>query len=224
MNTTATTSDHSQRDHSQHDAPPLDNAVSSNVQVVSDALVVGADGLARCAWAVHTDLERHYHDTEWGEPLGDETAMFERVCLEGFQAGLSWRTVLEKREAFREAFHHFDVERVAAMSDAELEAQLDNPSIIRNRAKIIAARSNAHATIALRDGVGLHAFVWSFAPEHHDRPRSSSDFVAITPESTALAKALKAHGFKFIGPTSAYALMQAAGIVDDHVVGCFRRP
>ena len=192
----------------------------------SDFLVTGADGVARCAWAVSTPLEQQYHDTEWGRPVVGEQELFERVMLEAFQAGLSWRIVLERRDALRAAFHGFDVERVAAMSDAELEQRLSDPSIIRNRAKVFVARTNAQATLALRDDdtfTGLSDLIWSFQPESHTPPRTRSDLVATSPESTAMAKALKQRGFRFVGPTTAHAMMQAVGIVDDHIVGCHRR-
>lgn len=200
--------------------------MSSEPIINSDLIATGADGVARCAWAVATPLEQRYHDTEWGRPVVGERELFERVMLEAFQAGLSWRTVLERRDALRAAFHGFDVDRVAAMTDAELEQRLTDPTIIRNRAKVFVARTNAQATVALRDDDtvgGLSELIWSFRPESHTAPRVRSDLVAASPESTALAKALKQRGFRFVGPTTAYAMMQAVGIVDDHVVGCHRR-
>ncbi|NLA37235.1 MAG: DNA-3-methyladenine glycosylase I [Actinobacteria bacterium] len=192
--------------------------------IQSDALVTGPDGVTRCAWAAATALEQHYHDTEWGRAVVGEHDLFERIVLEAFQAGLSWRLVLERRDALRAAFHGFDVDRVAAMTDEELAERMTDPSIIRNRAKIFATRSNARATVALReDPCGdLHELIWSFQPAEHTPPTNLSEYVATTPESVAMAKALKNRGFTFVGPVTAYAMMQAVGLVDDHVVGCHR--
>lgn len=185
-------------------------------------LLVGDDGVARCAW-VGADLEyQRYHDEEWGTPLRDDRALFEKICLEGFQAGLSWRTILLRRPAFREAFHGFDVRRVAAMTEADVERLLQNAAIIRHRGKIEATIANARATAALEQP--LSELIWSFAPaDSRDRaPESMSDVPAVTPESTALSRRLRALGFRFVGPTTMYALMQSAGLVDDHLAGCWR--
>ncbi|WP_344657040.1 DNA-3-methyladenine glycosylase I [Catenulispora subtropica] len=184
-------------------------------------LVIGEDGLARCGWAGTGGDYAAYHDTEWGRTLHGDDAMFERLSLEGFQAGLAWITVLRKREAFRAAFHDFRIAEVAALTPADVDRLLTDPGIIRSRAKIESAIHNAHVVQDL-DG-GLDAFLWSFAPpKRPERPRSFSETPTVTPESTAMAKALKKAGVKFIGPTSAYALMQATGMVDDHLKGCHR--
>ncbi len=178
----------------------------------------------RCAWAegcAPPDLVA-YHDDEWGRPVHGDDALFERVCLEAFQSGLSWLTILRKREAFRAAFAGFAIERVAAFGPADVERLLGDAGIVRNRAKIEAAIANARAAAALDQP--LSELVWSFAPDPPPPPpRTMADLPAITPESTALAKALKARGFRFVGPTTAYAAMQACGLVNDHLVGCVAR-
>ena len=185
------------------------------------SLVVGADGLARCAWAGSTPDYLAYHDEEWGRPVRGETALYERFTLEAFQSGLSWLTILRKREGFRAAFAGFDADVVAGYGEDDVERLMADPAIVRNRAKVRAAVANARAVRALRDRGGLDALVWSFAPAARpQRLAAGSDVPAVTPESTALAKALKAHGFVFVGPTTAYAAMQACGLVDDHVAGC----
>jgi DNA-3-methyladenine glycosylase I len=184
--------------------------------------VAGDDGLVRCPWG-HLPALRDYHDTEWGMPVSGESAMFERLSLEGFQAGLSWLTILNKRERYREVFHGFDADRVAALTDDDVERLMADTGIVRNRAKIEAARRNARATIELRADVGLEAFIEGFAPGRTPRPRDTSELPGFSPESTALSKALKKRGFGFVGPTTTYALMEATGIVDTHLVGCFRR-
>jgi len=186
------------------------------------AAVAGDDGLLRCPWGTSAAL-RDYHDTEWGLPVAGEAALFERLSLEGFQAGLSWLTILNKRDRYREVFHGFDVDRVAAMTDAELEGLMTDPGIVRNRAKLEAARKNARATIELRADGGLEAFVESFAPAVTPVPTDTSELPGLSPESVALSKALKKRGFGFVGPTTMYALMEATGIVDTHLTGCFRR-
>jgi DNA-3-methyladenine glycosylase I len=186
------------------------------------AAVAGDDGVLRCPWGTAAAL-RDYHDTEWGLPVAGESALFERLCLEGFQAGLSWLTILNKRARYREVFHAFDVDRVAAMTDADLDRLMTDPGIVRNRAKLEAARKNARATISLRADGGLEAFVEGFAPTETPAPRDTSELPGLSPESVALSKALKRRGFGFVGPTTMYALMEATGIVDTHLVGCFRR-
>jgi DNA-3-methyladenine glycosylase I len=186
------------------------------------AALAGDDGVRRCPWGDVPAL-RDYHDTEWGVPVRGETALFERLCLEGFQAGLSWLTILNKRERYREVFEGFDADRVAAFTDADVERLLTDPGIVRNRAKIEAARRNARATVALRDEGGLEAFVESFAPPVTPQPRDTSELPGSSPESLALSRALKKRGFGFVGPTTMYALMEATGIVDTHLVDCFRR-
>jgi DNA-3-methyladenine glycosylase I len=190
---------------------------------MTDGAVVGEDGVARCPWAAKPGTMRDYHDTEWGVPVRDERGLFERLCLEGFQAGLSWSTILNKRDRFREVFHGFDVDRVAAMTDADLERLLSDPGIVRNRAKVLATRKNARAAIDLRDDGGLESFVNGFRPEVTPRPQVPADVPTITPESKALSKALLKRGFGFVGPTTMHALMEATGLVDTHLLGCHRR-
>jgi len=196
-------------------------AAHAAVRAVRQPLSVGDDGVARCSWCANDAEYRRYHDDEWGTPQHDDRALFEKICLEGFQAGLSWITILRRRDAFRAAFHGFEPSRVAAMTDADVEALLQNAAIIRHRGKIQAAISNARATLAL--DVPLAELIWSFAPRgRRDRPGSFSDIPAVTVESTALSVALRKRGFRFVGPTTMYALMQATGVVDDHVAGCWR--
>ncbi|RUL61666.1 DNA-3-methyladenine glycosylase I [Dyella dinghuensis] len=166
-----------------------------------------------------------YHDTEWGAPLHDDRALFEFLCLEGAQAGLSWRTVLQKRENYRRAFHHFDIARVAAMKDRELEKLLLDPGLIRNRLKITAARDNAKVALEVIDEFGsLDAYLWSFVngKSIQNRWRSKGDVPASTPVSDTMSKTLKKRGFRFVGTTICYAFMQATGMVNDHVTECFR--
>ena len=188
----------------------------------SDALAPGPDGRPRCFWAVGGAPEYvAYHDEEWGRPVLDDDRLFERLTLESFQSGLSWLTVLRKRPAFRAAFAGFDVAAVAAFGEADVARLLADAGIVRNRLKIEAAIANARASLPVIEAHGsLAAFFWRFRPEEHEAPRSRPDFVAASPESVMLAKELKSRGFRFVGPTTAYSLMQAAGIVNDHVVGC----
>jgi DNA-3-methyladenine glycosylase I len=182
-------------------------------------LIVGPDGLARCRWGGGSPEYVVYHDTEWGRPVHDEDGLYERLTLEAFQSGLSWLTILRKREAFRAAFDRFQVETVAKYGEADVTRLLNDAGIVRNRAKIEAALVNARAAADLPDG--LAALLWSFAPPARKRrPESFAEVPSITPESTAMAKALKKRGFRFVGPTTAYALMQATGMVDDHLAGC----
>ena len=185
-------------------------------------LQVGADGIARCAWAGSTPDYLLYHDTEWGVPVHGETALYERLTLEAFQSGLSWLTILRKRNAFRAAFAGFDAEVVAAFDDSDRARLMADAGIVRNRLKVDAAIRNAAAVVALREHGGLDELVWSHAPTDHVPPRSTADFRATSPESVALAKALKKAGFVFVGPTTMYAAMQACGLVDDHLAGCHR--
>lgn len=184
--------------------------------------VVGDDGRARCPWGAGDPVNLAYHDTEWGVPVRGESAYLERLTLEAFQSGLSWLTILNKRAAFREVFAGFDAERVADFDQARVEELMTDARIVRNRLKIEAAVANAQATLALRDRGGLEDFVVSFAPAPGAGPRTIADVPAITAESTALSRALKKEGFRFVGPTTMYALMQAIGLVDDHLLGCFR--
>ena len=189
---------------------------------MSADLVPGPDGQPRCGWGASSEEYRRYHDEEWGRPVRDADALFERLCLEAFQSGLSWLTILRKREAFRTAFAGFRISAVAEFGPADVERLLGDAGIVRNRAKIEAAIANARAAAELDD---LGALIWSFAPDPDARPapRSLADVPATTPESTALAKALKRRGFRFVGPTTAYALMQACGLVNDHLEGCWAR-
>lgn len=182
----------------------------------------GPDGRPRCPWALATPEYVAYHDDEWGVPVRGDDALYERLCLEAFQSGLSWLTILRKREHFRRAFDGFVIERVAAYDAADVERLLADAGIVRNRAKIEAAIVNARAAA----GLDLTALVWSHAPDPAARgpaPRTLADVPASTPESVALARALKRAGFRFVGPTTAYAAMQACGLVDDHLAGCWRR-
>ena len=186
----------------------------------------GPDGRLRCPWALNSLEYVAYHDNEWGRPVHGDLGLYERLTLEAFQSGLSWLTILRKREGFRRAFAGFDPAVVAEFAEADVERLLADPDIVRNRAKITAAVTNARAVVALRerDGDGaLDRLVWSHLPEPRTVPRRLADLPATTTESTALAKDLKRHGFVFVGPTTAYATMQAAGLVDDHLADCFAR-
>ncbi|NYD65752.1 DNA-3-methyladenine glycosylase I [Agromyces atrinae] len=184
------------------------------------SLIVGDDGRARCAWSGNDDEYRRYHDDEWGRALRDDRRLFEKISLEGFQAGLSWITILRRREAFRSAFDGFDVARVAAFTTADVDRLVLDASIIRHRGKIEAVISNARATLALDRP--LSEVLWQFAPPPGPRPKTLGDVPATTEESAAMSKTLRKLGFRFVGPTTMYALMQSTGMVDDHVVGCFR--
>ncbi|HEY4020770.1 MAG TPA: DNA-3-methyladenine glycosylase I [Pseudonocardiaceae bacterium] len=186
---------------------------------VSDA-VLGADGRARCGWAGSTPDYLAYHDEEWGTPLHGEQAMFERLSLEGFQSGLSWITILRKRPGFRQAFADFDPKVVAEFTEVDVERLMADTGIVRNRAKILAAIKNAKAVLAL-DG-GLDDLLWSFAPADHIPPKHNGEVPPTSAESTAMSKRLKKLGFGFVGPTTCYAMMQATGMVDDHLVDCWR--
>ncbi len=185
--------------------------------------VTGPDGLVRCAWATSAPDYIAYHDHEWGRPIRDDRGLFERITLEAFQSGLSWLTILRKRPAFRVAFAEFDIATVAGFGAADVRRLLADAGIVRNTAKINAAIRNAQAAHDL-DG-GLAALLWSFAPDPATRPapRTSADVPATTAESKAMAKTLKRNGFTFVGPTTCYALMQAAGMVDDHLLDCVAR-
>jgi DNA-3-methyladenine glycosylase I len=178
----------------------------------------------RC-WPTTDPLYIAYHDEEWGRPVRDEHRLLERLCLEAFQSGLAWITILRKRENFRAAFAHFDPEVIAAYGDADVQRLMADAGIVRNRAKIEATIANARATVALHEaGETLNALLWSFAPASApSAPRSLGEMPATTPASKALAKELKRRGFRFVGPTTAYALMQATGIVNDHVESCIVR-
>jgi DNA-3-methyladenine glycosylase I len=177
--------------------------------------------LMRCSWATTAPEYLAYHDDEWGRPLHGERELFERLSLEAFQSGLSWLVILRKREAFRAAFCQFDVDAVAEFGDEDVTRLLADSAIVRNRAKIVSTIANARA---VRSAIpeGLDALLWSFAPARHARPRTVADIPASSPESAAMAEELKRRGLRFVGPTTAYALMQATGIVDDHLATCWR--
>jgi DNA-3-methyladenine glycosylase I len=183
------------------------------------------DGLVdgRCWWAGSAPEYQRYHDEEWGRPEHHDRALYEKLCLEAFQSGLAWITILRKRESFRAAFAGFEIERVAAFGDADVARLMADAGIVRNRAKIEAAIQNARAALAL--DVPLSELLWSFAPDPDGRPAPAGpgDIPATTPESTAMAKELKRRDFRFVGPTTAYALMQACGLVNDHLAGCAAR-
>jgi DNA-3-methyladenine glycosylase I len=188
---------------------------------VNDVLLEGADGRLRCAWAGSAPEYLAYHDEEWGRPVRDGHGLYERMTLEAFQSGLAWITILRKREGFRAAFAGFAPERVAAFGEEDVARLMADAGIVRNRAKIDAAIANARAALE----VDLGELVWRHAPDPRPpRPRTVADAHSVTPESTALAKALKRHGFRFVGPTTAYAMMQACGLVDDHFEGCHVPP
>ncbi|MFF7262948.1 DNA-3-methyladenine glycosylase I [Streptomyces sp. NPDC008159] len=186
--------------------------------------LAGPDGAPRCPWALSTEDYVAYHDEEWGRPVHGDDALYERLCLEAFQSGLSWITILRRREGFRAAFSGFRIADVAAFTDADKERLLADPGIIRNRAKIEATVANARVLAEWSPG-DLDALIWSHAPDPATRqvPKTLADVPAVTPESTALSKALKKQGIRFVGPTTAYALMQACGLVDDHLETCVAR-
>lgn len=186
-------------------------------------LRIGKDGLARPIWAYSSELMREYYDSEWGNEVHTEAGLYERICLEGMQAGLSWSTVLSKRAAFREVFRNFDPDAVAKFTTENVNALLQDARIIRSKPKISAVISNAEATIALRESGGLVDFLWSRKPQTKYRPLTLSDIPTQSPESVQLAKDLKSVGFKFIGPTSAFALMEAVGMVNTHLIGSWKR-
>lgn len=179
--------------------------------------------IVRCGWSTGSDLYAAYHDDEWGVPCHDDQQLFELLLLEGFQAGLSWITILRKRHAFRAAFDNFDAERVSAYTDADVARLMADSGIVRNRLKIQSAITNAQAFLQTQQEFGsFDTYIWQFAPPPRPRPRRLSDVPASTPESDAMSKALKKRGFRFVGSTICYAFMQSAGLVDDHIEGCFR--
>lgn len=190
---------------------------------MTEDLVIGEDGLARPPWAATNDMLRDYYDSEWGMPVTTEAGVFERLSLECFQSGLSWAIILSKREAFREAFANFDPEKVALFTENDFDTLMDNPGIVRNKLKIRATIANAEATLMMREEGGLANFIWSFKPETTPAPRTIAEIPTQSPESKELAKALKKRGFKFVGPTTMFALMEAIGMVDTHLVGSHRR-
>jgi DNA-3-methyladenine glycosylase I len=191
---------------------------------MSSDLVIGEDGIARCRWGASTPEYQAYHDNEWGLPVGDDNRVFEKLCLEGFQAGLSWLTILRKREGFRRAFASFDPRVVFRFDDADIARLLADPGIIRHRGKIVATIANAQSTMQLREqGISLAALVWGHEPAARPAPKTLSDLPASTPESKALSAQLRRHGFRFVGQTTAYAAMQSLGLVNDHLEGCHSR-
>ncbi|MFX4273581.1 DNA-3-methyladenine glycosylase I [Propionibacteriaceae bacterium Y1685] len=196
---------------------------TSDPQEPDPDVIVGSDGLARPRWAAADRLMQNYYDTEWGMPVRDERGLFERISLEAFQSGLSWATILRKRENFRTAFRQFDPDTVAAFDSADVERLLGDAGIVRNRAKINATITNAAATVALRSEGGLVDFVWGFQPERTPEPQSFAEVPTTSPESIALSKALRRKGFSFVGPTIMFALMEAVGIIDTHLMGSHRR-
>jgi DNA-3-methyladenine glycosylase I len=184
-------------------------------------VVTGIDGTARCPWGVSTPEYETYHDDEWGRPVADDDRVYELLCLEGFQAGLSWLTILRKRPAFREAFASFDPMAVAGFGDRDVERLLGDPGIVRHRGKITAAITNARATLHLREqGRSLAEVVWAYEPRPGRPPATMDDLVPTTPESKALSTELRRNGFAFVGPTTVYSAMQALGVVNDHLAGC----
>jgi DNA-3-methyladenine glycosylase I len=186
--------------------------------------VVCEDGLARCGWGVSPPVNRDYHDQEWGRAVTDERSVFETLCLEGFQSGLSWITILRKREAFRAAFASFDPDQVAVFGEADVERIMADPGVVRHRGKIMATIGNARATVELRrTGSSLPELMWRFRPVGGSPPAASADVPVSSAESQALSAELRRQGFKFVGPTTVYAAMQALGLVDDHLVGCHFR-
>lgn len=185
--------------------------------------IIGDDGLARPAWAATDPLLRDYYDSEWGLPVRDEQGLYERISLEAFQAGLSWATILRKRPAFRAAFADFHPETVAAFTEDDVERLLQDAGTVRNRLKIRATITNAQATVDLRDDGGLVDFVWGFRPDSTPEPTALAEIPTSSPESVALSKALRKRGFVFVGPTTMYALMEAIGMVDTHLLDSHRR-
>ncbi|MGH1397743.1 MAG: DNA-3-methyladenine glycosylase I [Alphaproteobacteria bacterium] len=188
---------------------------------MSDGLIIGADGKARCWWCGDDPLYVRYHDEEWGKPVTDDVRLFEKICLEGFQAGLSWITILRKRENFRAAFDGFDFRQVQHYGAAEVERLLNDAGIIRHRGKIEATINNAARAVEMVEEFGsLSDYFWGFKPEKHVQPASKKDVQATSEASIALSKDLKKRGWKFVGPTTCYAFMQAMGMVNDHIEGC----
>jgi len=194
---------------------------------VTDGLRTGTDGVVRCWWSGDDPLYLAYHDREWGRPVDDDSRLFEKLCLEGFQAGLSWLTILRKRDNFRSAFAGFDPDAVAAFDEGDVERLMADTGIVRNRAKIESTINNARRALALRDEHGsLAAYLWSYAPSEAPAagPRATADLASTSAASTTLSRALKHQGWTFVGPTTVHAFMQAVGMVNDHLEGCAARP
>jgi DNA-3-methyladenine glycosylase I len=187
------------------------------------ALTRGSDNRRRCWWGASTPDYERYHDEEWGRPVTDDRGIYERLTLEAFQSGLSWSTILNKRDAFREAFAGFDADVVAAYDESDALRLMADPRIVRNRRKIDATLINARATVALREDGGLEEFVQAFRPDRPPVPTTTEEMATTSPESVALSKALKKHGFAFVGPTTMFAMLEALGVFDPHLVGCHRR-
>jgi DNA-3-methyladenine glycosylase I len=197
---------------------------ATSFDTVTDDIVIGEDGVARCWWGASTPEYQAYHDNEWGLPVGDDNRVFEKLCLEGFQSGLSWLTILRKRAGFRSAFASFEPRVVARFDDADVARLLEDAGIIRHRGKIAATIANAQATVRLAgQGMSLAALIWEYEPGPRPAPKTSSDLPGSTPESKALSTELRRLGFRFVGPTTAYAAMQSLGLVNDHIERCHSR-
>jgi DNA-3-methyladenine glycosylase I len=183
------------------------------------------DGVVRCPWGVSPPELRRHHDEEWGRPVGDDDRIFQKLCLEGFQSGLSWLTILRKLENFRKAFANFDPVEVADFDQADIERLMADPGIVRNRAKVLATINNARAALGLRDaGTSLASLLWKYEPRRRRAPRTMADLQSVTSESTTLAAELRRAGFRFVGPTTVFAAMQDLGVVNDHLSDCHYRP
>ena len=188
------------------------------------AVEIGTDGIPRCPWGVSDPEYQSYHDKEWGRPVHNDDRIFEKLCLEGFQAGLSWLTILRKRDGFRKAFAGFDPSAVAEFTEADVERLLADSAIVRHRGKILATIGNAQATLRLREqGVSLAALLWSFEPAAGKPPQTLAELPALTPESKAFSRELRRHGCRFVGPTTVYSAMQSLGVVNDHLDDCYFR-
>jgi DNA-3-methyladenine glycosylase I len=188
------------------------------------AVGIGTDGIPRCPWGVSAPAYQSYHDKEWGRPVHNDDRIFEKLSLEGFQSGLSWLTILRKRDGFRKAFAGFDPVAVAEFTDAQVERLLADSAIVRHRGKILATIGNARATLRLREqGISLAALLWGFEPAAGEPPQTMAALPAVTPESEAFSRELRRHGFRFVGPTTVYAAMQSLGVVNDHLDGCYFR-
>ena len=206
----------------------MDGSPDEATGTVADGIVIGDDGLARCWWSGDDELYRTYHDREWGRPSGDDRRLFEKLCLEGFQSGLSWLTILRKRDTFRRAFDSFDAATIARYDERDVERLMADAGIVRNRAKVLATITNARRYLELVPDFGsLAAYLWQFEPALSARPavldRAALATMNVTPESTALSKDLRHRGWAFVGPTTAYAAMQSMGLVNDHLEGCHAR-
>jgi DNA-3-methyladenine glycosylase I len=188
---------------------------------MDSAIGTGADGIPRCPWGISAPEYQPYHDEEWGRPVGSDEAIYQKLCLEGFQSGLSWLTILRKRDGFRRAFAGFDPAAVANFTDADVARLLADSAIVRHRGKIVATIGNARATLRLGEqGISLAGLLWSFEPPAGRPPRTMTELPASTPESEALSRELRRRGFRFVGPTTVYAAMQSLGVVNDHLAGC----